>query len=87
MLANPKCYKKRLLFKFRTVIEVFKTNVDTDSEAEKIIVTLLQFFPGARINFDLQDCDKILRVEGKAFSNEKIIKLLDQNGFYCEVLE
>lgn len=69
------------------MIEVFKTNVETASDANNIVQVLLQHFPGSRINFDLQDCDKILRVEGKDFSTDKIRLLLTKNGFCCEVLE
>jgi hypothetical protein len=48
---------------------------------------LLQHFPGSRINFDLQDCDKILRVEGKDFCSDKMMMLVNKNGFLCEVLD
>jgi pimeloyl-ACP methyl ester carboxylesterase len=43
----------------------FKTDVDSDQVAVKIITALQRIFPGYRINFDLDDCDKILRVESK----------------------
>jgi len=69
------------------MIEVFKTNVETASDANNIVSILLGHFPGSRINFDLQDCDKILRVEGKSFSSMQIIALLKENGFYCSILE
>lgn len=69
------------------MIEVFKTNVETATDANNIITLLLQNFPGSKINFDLQDCDKILRVEGKEFSSDKIMVLLKENGFHCAILE
>ena len=69
------------------VIEVFKTDVATHSDAGNIIELLRQHFPGSRINFDLQDCDKILRLEGKDFSTDKVVMIVHQNGFYCEILE
>jgi hypothetical protein len=71
---------------FLTMIEVFKTNIETTNDANNIVAMLLQHFPGSRINFDLQDCDKILRVEGKDFCSDKIMDLLSNNGFHCEVL-
>ena len=70
-----------------SVIEVFKTDVSTVSEAGNIVEMLCQHFPGTRINFDLQDCDKILRLEGKDFSTDKVMMLVHQKGFYCEILE
>lgn len=68
-------------------VEVFKTDVQKVWQAEKIIGVLRQLFPGSRINFDLEDCDKILRVEGKNICLEKIKALLNGSGFLCTVLE
>lgn len=69
------------------MIEVFKTNVETAGDASSIIQMLLRHFPASRINFDLQDCDKVLRVEGKDFSSDKVMTLLRENGFHCAILE
>ena len=69
------------------MIEVFKTNVQELAQAKKIIDLLLEHFPGHKINFDLHDCDKILRVEGRNFMPEKIKGLVIENGFNCDVLE
>jgi hypothetical protein len=70
-----------------TMIEVFKTNVETTTDADSILDMLSGLFPASKINFDLQDCDNILRVEGKDFSSDKIVTLLKENGFHCTVLE
>jgi hypothetical protein len=69
------------------MIGVFKTDIITTSDAEDLIETLEQLLPGNRINFDLHDCDKILRVEGDNFSANTIVRLLSKKGFNCEVLE
>lgn len=69
------------------MIEVFKTNVEESAHAKRIVDLLLEHFPGNKINFDLHDCDKILRVEGKNFMPEKIMGLVMENGFSCDVLE
>jgi hypothetical protein len=69
------------------MIEVFKTNVNRTVHATRIVDILLQHFPGNKINFDLHDRDKILRVEGKSFCAEKIMTLVIENGFSCKVLE
>lgn len=69
------------------MIEVFKTNVQKTDDANTLIALLLEQFPGSKINFDLQDCDKILRVEGRDFSNDKVMTLLLKSGFHCEILE
>ena len=70
-----------------SVIEVFKTNVQTAGEANTIVELLHIHFPGSRINFDLQDCDRILRVEGKDFSPNRIMMLVKEKGFHCSILE
>lgn len=69
------------------MIEVFKTNVENASDANNIVQMLLQHFPGSRINFDLQDCDKILRVEGKNFCVDTIITFMKESGFHCAILD
>ena len=69
------------------MIEVFKTNVEEGAQAKRIIDLLLEHFPGNKINIDLHDCDKILRVEGKNFIAEKIKLFVNENGFCCDILE
>lgn len=69
------------------MIEVFKTDVQNTGEAKIIIAMLHQHFPASRINFDLNDCDRILRVEGNDFCTETIILLMKENGFHCTILE
>jgi hypothetical protein len=69
------------------MIEVFKTNVKGSVHAKRIVAILVEHFPGNKINFDLHDHDKILRVEGKNFCTEKIMTLVIENGFSCDVLE
>ncbi len=69
------------------IVEVFKTNVWEDEPARRLVTKLLAHFPKHKINFDLQDCDKILRVEGEQISSNKIIEVINKNGYQCEVLE
>jgi hypothetical protein len=45
------------------MVEVFRTNIDTDKNADFILKQLQAVFPDCKINFDLEDCDKILRIE------------------------
>jgi hypothetical protein len=68
------------------MIEVFKTNVQEVEQSAMIVGKLLEHFPTSTINFDLEDCDKILRVHAASISNHKIIELLNSYGFHCEVL-
>lgn len=68
------------------MIEVFKTNVCEEIRAKELIVLLQQHFPYSKINFDLEDCDKVLRVEGDHILPEPVTKLLHSLGHLCEVL-
>lgn len=70
------------------MIEVFKTNVEFQKDALLIISNLQKELTTARINFDMEDCDKILRVEGTSKSkNQYVITYLRQLGYNCEILE
>jgi hypothetical protein len=69
------------------MVEVFKTNIRDKTTASIITAHLHEHFPGGRINFDLEDCDKILRVENENVCPEKVALILTRNGFACEVLE
>jgi hypothetical protein len=69
------------------MVEVFRTNVQSKHVAQDIIANLLQHYPTAKINFDLEDCDKILRIESQCIVLENVIELLTTNGCTCEVLD
>lgn len=68
------------------MIEVFKTDVRQKRISQMLVKALGKQFPASKINFDLEDCDRILRVEGKDLCAHRIIELLKLNGHYCEIL-
>jgi hypothetical protein len=68
------------------MVEVFKTNVQSYEQSERLLSKLLQQFPELKINFDLEDCDKILRVKGAQIPLGSIISLLNSEGFACAPL-
>ena len=68
-------------------IEVFRTNVKTKRNADKVISHIKTKLPAGRINFDLEDCDKILRIEAKEIQVQPIQNLLLELGFTCTPLE
>ena len=69
------------------MVEVFKTNIHKISQAKKIMALLLHHFPESKINFDLDDCDRVLKIAGKNFIPEKVMAVLNVNGFECKILE
>ena len=68
------------------MVEVFKTNIQDKDLASKVITSLHKQFPEYILNFDLEDCDKILRVESESINKEMIIFSLGVKGILCEVL-
>jgi hypothetical protein len=68
------------------MVEVFRTNVKQCHHSELLINQIINLMPFGKVNFDLEDCDKILRVEAESISNQTIIELLNQNGFQAESL-
>ena len=71
------------------MIEVFKTNVEDSSHAELLIDQIHKKHAHYMANFDLEDCDNILRVECKMSDIEPsgLISLLNEFGYDAEVLQ
>lgn len=65
------------------MIKVFKTDIDSLIQADLVKNSLLVKFPDFRIDFDLEDYDRILRVEGYYFTTEGISVCLEEHGFTC----
>ena len=70
------------------MIEVFITNVDDPGHATMLVERIHQQFGHYRANFDLQDCDRILRVVSyrEHVDSATLISLLNDHGFHAEVL-
>ena len=69
------------------MVEVFKTNIQQSDEAKMLVEKLAEHFPAHEINFDLPDCDRILRVQGNDIAEEKIIDIVSSFNYHCEILE
>jgi hypothetical protein len=69
------------------MVEVFKTNVSDPIAAKRLMKTLLNNLPASKVNFDLHDCDCILRIESPEIIPSKIVELVKSKGFQCKVLE
>jgi hypothetical protein len=68
-------------------VEVFKTNVETGEQAEQLITLIVQNSPQYAVNFDLDDCDRILRVKSSISIQEaSLIAILQKNGYDAAVL-
>jgi hypothetical protein len=69
------------------MVEAFRTNVQKKAESKMLLSVLSEAFPSLKINFDLSDRDKVLRVEGDNMEALRIMILLKEYGFRCEVLD
>lgn len=69
------------------MVEVFKTNVNDPDQADFLIEEIHKTFRHYAANFDLEDCDRILRVASAALVHPPaVVDLLRQFGFEAEVL-
>ncbi|UGU16156.1 hypothetical protein LS482_21070 [Sinomicrobium kalidii] len=64
-------------------VEIFKTDIKDPVVADICTLVLSHHFPRARINFDLEDPDNILRVEDRDIATGKIIELLSSMDIKC----
>jgi hypothetical protein len=69
------------------MIFVFKTSVKTKQQVKKLKPHIDKRLPKAKWNFDLEDCDRILRVDSEENIVSAIIDLLQIHKVYCEELE
>ena len=69
------------------MIYVFKTSVKTKNQVKKLEPHINTILPNEKWNFDVEDCDKILRIDSEENIVLKIIDLLRNQKFYCEELD
>lgn len=65
------------------MIYVFKTSVKTKKEVKQLTPHLNNMLSLSPWNFDLEDCDTILRIDSKEEIPEQAVKLLKDHGFDC----
>ncbi|KEO75891.1 hypothetical protein [Anditalea andensis] len=70
------------------MIEVFCTNIPSSEVADRILAMIGELYPDYKANFDLEDCDKILRVEGKGVLEvDSIMDLVICRGYTISILQ
>lgn len=71
------------------LVEVFKTNVGDNATAAAIAGKIADQFPDYSVNFDLEDCDKILRIEPASgpVNVRKILSLVKEENVVIEILK
>lgn len=69
------------------MVEVFKTNVNNAEHADALSALLAARMELWGISFDLEDCDRVLRVAGDTILPDTITQILYEQGFECSVME
>ena len=67
-------------------VEIFKTNVYRMKDAQRIVATLVSLFSAHKINFVLDDEERILRIESSQLEIEtnSIVRKMFEWGYRCE---
>ncbi len=65
---------------------ILKTSVRTEEDIEGLKLSSNEIFKQARWTFDLDDCDKVLRIDSQTDILQYVIKLFRDKGFVCEEL-
>jgi len=69
------------------MIYVFKTSVKTKKDIWQLSRFLSELLLPQKWNFDLQDCDKIFRIDSQTDIIKTIIDRFNNRGFKCEELQ
>jgi len=68
-------------------ILVFKTNVTSKRKVSKVKSLLTSVAAIKQWNFDLEDCDKVLRIEANGLNTRYVESLLHTAGFHCQEMD
>ena len=70
------------------MVLVFKTSVRKQKQVKRL-KPLLNTLTGGKDfwNFDLEDCDHILRIESDSLQVDEVVRTLHKMNFSCEELE
>lgn len=68
-------------------VEVFKTNMDCPLRAQDALTGLQSLFPEYTLSFDLEDCDRILKVAtAGSIASDGILEFFRNRNYQIEVL-
>jgi hypothetical protein len=68
------------------MVEVFKTDVADNVQSQLLEFVLSGEFSDYKVNFDLSDCDKILRIESSKINVARVLSIVNGLGYQCQVL-
>ena len=67
-------------------ILIFKTNIMDEYDVEKIASLMTEDHRIKKWNIDLQDSDKVLRIESQHLREHEVIACIRKAGYRCEEL-
>ena len=68
-------------------ILIFRTSITTEQDIERIETLFVQYFHIHKWSVDLEDWEKVLRIESKGITTNNIIDLLHTIGIIASELE
>lgn len=68
-------------------ILIFKTNADTQEQVQRAAALFKSVLSVKKWSFDLEDCDRVLRVVAFNLQPEMVERLLAKAGITCEHME
>lgn len=76
------------------MLEVFITNIQKEMQAKRIVKLLQNQYPQLIINYDMDETGlpfpcghTILHFKGTPMDTNKIISIVTQEGFLCEIMK
>lgn len=68
------------------MVRVYKTDIDNRTKAKNIVHEIRQVQPGSDPSIDLEDCDKVLRIENSEskIDESKIKRIVSNYGYWME---
>jgi hypothetical protein len=76
-----------LMYKPSTIIGIFRTNITTRYDRQRLLHAIESHFDVGPCHIDLEDCDKVLRILDMKVDEQTMIHFVRQYGFQCELLE
>ncbi|HYG50462.1 MAG TPA: hypothetical protein VD905_06145 [Flavobacteriales bacterium] len=68
------------------MVEVFKTTIEDTGQANEVMERLRFHMPKANISIDLEDCDKVLRIEDNSISTDVVFSVFNDLSHGCKQL-
>jgi hypothetical protein len=68
-------------------VEVFRTNITSPYEAGRLAAAIHLAYPCRQVNFDLEDCDHVLRIAGERVPALDIVILANRLGYTVQVMD